>query len=239
MSRAEYVFDNSITPALNIRQGLRYKIFAEYFYKLSNPNGGFYNLGIDVRHYMKLYKNIIFATRGAYAHSGGNQKINYIMGGVDNWIAAKQNSMPPPAGQDFAYQTTVTNLRGYEQNSRRGNSFGLVNAEIRAPILTTIFKRPIQSAFLKNLQAIAFIDVGSAWNGLIPNTDDENGYVFSKNYTSATVAVTIPNPGLAAAIGYGAGLRTMLFGYFLRVDAAWNIEGRTKPLWYFSIGTDF
>jgi hypothetical protein len=242
MSRVEYVFDNTISTAVNIRNGLRYKIFAEYFYKLSNPNGGFYNFGLDARYYKKLYKNIIFATRGAYAHSGGNQKINYIMGGVDNWIAAKQNTMPPPSGQDFAYQTTVTNLRGYEQNARSGNSFGLVNTELRAPIFTTIIKRPIQSAFLKNLQAIAFLDVGSAWNGLVPNSDDNVGYVFGPTYPpgTANIYVSLPSPQLAVGVGYGAGLRTMLFGYFMRVDAAWNIEGeRKKPLWHFSIGTDF
>ncbi len=34
-------------------------------------------------------------------------------------------------------------------------------------------------------------------------------------------------------------MRTTLLGYFVRVDAAWNIEGIRKPLWYLSFGTDF
>ncbi len=238
MSRAEYVFDNTTTPALNIRNGIRYKIYGEYFYKLSAPNGGFYNLGFDVRYYKKIYKHIISATRIAYAHSGGNQKINYIMGGVDNWIAPKQNPMPPPPTENFAFQTLATNLRGYEQNARRGNTFGVINAEIRAPILTSIMKRPIQSAFLKNLQAVAFMDVGSAWNGVLPSEQNLNQpYIF---YTPPMpVYVSIAPPDNAVAIGYGGGLRTMLFGYFMRFDAAWNIEGRRKPILYFSIGTDF
>ena len=138
MSRAEYVFDNTVAPALNIRYGFRYKAFAEYFYKLSKPNGGFYNVGFDARYYKKLYRSVILASRVAYAHSGGNQKINYILGGTDNWIAPKQNPMPPPPGENFAFQTTATSLRGYKQNSRRGNTFGLVNAEVRAPIFTNI-----------------------------------------------------------------------------------------------------
>jgi outer membrane translocation and assembly module TamA len=29
----------------------------------------------------------------------------------------------------------------------------------------------------------------------------------------------------------------MVFGYFLRVDAAWNVERNFS--WHFSIGTDF
>ena len=37
---------------------------------LNAGNGGFYNLGLDFRHYQKLYKNIIWANRLAGAHSG-------------------------------------------------------------------------------------------------------------------------------------------------------------------------
>ncbi|MFD2919451.1 hypothetical protein ACFS6H_07035 [Terrimonas rubra] len=41
--------------------------------------------------------------------------------------------------------------------------------------------------------------------------------------------------------GYGFGARTTLLGYFLRVDAAWEMNGffHTKPKWYFGIGFDF
>lgn len=241
MSRAEYVYDNTTSPALNIRKGLRYKLFGEYFYKLSAPNGGFYNLGMDARYYKPLYKNIILAARLAYAHSGGNQQINYIMGGTDNWLFAKTSKMPPPASQNFAFQALVNNLRGYPQNSRRGNSFGLINAEIRVPVLTSILKRPIQSAFLKNLQIVGFADAGSAWNGWAPNAPDANDYIFSSpSNQSPQFIIALPSPDYGLAMGYGAGLRTMLFGYFIRLDAAWNIEQKDKkPMWMLSIGTDF
>lgn len=241
MSRLEYVFDNTISPALNIRKGLRYKLYAEYFYKLSSPNGGFFNLGLDARYYKTIYKNVILASRVAYAHSGGNQQINYVMGGVDNWLMPKQSTMPPPTSQNFAFQALTNNLRGYPQNARRGNSFGLINAEIRAPILPTILKRPIQSAFLKNLQLVTFIDAGSAWNGWAPNAADDNDYIFYSpaNQVPRTI-VSLPSPDYGLAVGYGAGLRTMLFGYFMRLDAAWNIEQETsKPMLIFSLGTDF
>ena len=41
--------------------------------------------------------------------------------------------------------------------------------------------------------------------------------------------------------GYGLGLRTMLFGYFIRVDYAWGIETRIvqDPGLYISLGMDF
>ncbi|RYZ55564.1 MAG: hypothetical protein EOP49_02590 [Sphingobacteriales bacterium] len=236
MSRAEYIYDNSISPALNIHYGLRYKIYGEYFYKLSQANGGFFNIGMDFRYYKKLYKNIISATRLAYAHSLGNMAVNYMMGGVDNWLMPKVAALRPPPSSNFAFQTLANNMRGYEQSSRIGNSFGVINAEVRLPLVTTFVRKPLQSAFLKNLQLVPFLDIGNAWNGWVPGGEQlENGYV----YGNVPVVVTIPPPSLSTAIGYGTGIRTMLFGYFMRLDAAWNIEGRRTPLWHFSIGTDF
>lgn len=238
ISRAEYVFDNTVNPVMNILKGSRYKLYAEYFYKLSSPNGGFFNIGLDGRKYMPVYRNIVFATRLSYAHSEGKQCVNYVMGGVDNWMMPKQNDMPPPTSQNYAFQSLTTNLRGYPQAARQGNSFALINAELRVPILSTLLRRPIQSNFLKNLQAIAFLDVGSAWNGWAPNSSDEAYTLFTPK--PLPVLVTLPSPDRGIAMGYGAGLRTMLFGYFMRFDAAWNIEQKTaKPMFLFSIGSDF
>jgi hypothetical protein len=41
--------------------------------------------------------------------------------------------------------------------------------------------------------------------------------------------------------GYGGGIRTLLFGYFVRLDYAWGVETRVvqDPRLYFSIGMDF
>lgn len=241
MSRAEYVYDNSISPALNIRLGLRYKVYGEYMYRYTKPGGGFYTLGFDARYYKQLYKNIIFAVRGAYAHSAGNQNVNYVVGGVDNWILAKQSGFPPASDENFAFQSLTTNLRGYKQNARHGDTYGLLNAEVRAPIFTSFIKKPIQSSFIKNMQAIAFIDAGNAWSGWLPLSDNlQKSYVFSYTGQNRQPVYAIVDPGnTGLAVGYGAGLRTMIFGYFLRLDAAWSIEGNPRPIWYFSMGTDF
>ena len=41
--------------------------------------------------------------------------------------------------------------------------------------------------------------------------------------------------------GFGGGLRTKLFGYFIRADLAWGVEeGKVnKPIFYISLSTDF
>lgn len=241
VSRAEYVYDNTLNPTLNIWFGLRYKIYTEYMYRLSKPGGGFYNIGADIRYYKKLYKNIILASRLAYAHSAGNERVSYVMGGVDNWLFPRQTGLPPANGDNFAFQALTTNLRGYAQNARRGGTYGLVNVELRAPVLTTLLRKPIQGSFLKNLQLVAFMDAGTAWKGLLPTAENmQREYVFGSSMPPAQpvyVVMEADNNGLA--MGYGTGLRTMLFGYFIRFDAAWNIEGGTRPMWHFSVGTDF
>lgn len=238
LSRAEYVFDNSVTPTMNIYKGMRAKVYAEYFYRLTEKTGGLYNIGADVRYYKKLYKNFTWATRAAFAHSGGDYKLLYFVGGVDNWLGAKnaQTSIRPPVEQ-YAFQTLATNLRGYEQNSWNGNSFGVVNTELRLPVLTTFLKKPIQSPILRNLQLVLFADMGSAWAGLWPNGDNLNN---SLSLSSTMVNITVDDKSRGFGLGYGAGIRTMLFGYFLRLDSGWNIDdNKTKPLLHFSIGTDF
>lgn len=236
MTRVEFVFDNSTSPTLNIRYGLRYKFFGDYFYKLSQSNGGFFNFGTDIRSYQKIKRHFILATRLAYAHSIGNYKVNYMLGGVDNWLMSTTNSIPPPSAETYAFQTLATNLRGYEQNSRNGNSYAVFNGELRLPIASTFFRRPVRSSFLFNFQLIGFLDIGNAWSGFLPNSpENSQGYTYQNNW----VTVKFPPPNQGMAVGFGSGIRTMFLGYFVRLDAGWNIEGKTTPLWHFSIGTDF
>ena len=244
MIRLEYVFDNTISPTDNIRFGTRYKAYTEYMYELSEGKQSCYNIGFDFRTYQKLYKNVIWATRVAYAHSDGTSEVEYQMGGVDNWLSPKQAPASNTSGNP-GFIDLATNLRGYYQNARSGNNFAVINTEIRLPILTTFVRRPIQSATLKNLQFVAFMDAGSAWTGFLPNTSDATNTTY--NYPTLTspasptnnifVQATVPN-GNGLALGYGAGLRTTLFGYFIRFDVAKNYEN-TKTVFYFSLGTDF
>ncbi len=245
MSRLEFIFDNTISPVENIRFGTRYKAYAEYMYELNMGAQSCYNIGFDFRTYQKIYKNIIWATRAAYAHSDGTSEVAYQMGGVDNWISAKQASSGSAEGNP-GFIAMTTNLRGYYQNARSGNNFAVLNTEIRMPVLTTFIHRPIQSAILKNLQFITFADAGSAWNGFLPTADataTKYYYPTLSSNPSPTnnifVNVTIPN-GDGLALGYGCGLRTTLLGYFIRLDAAWSIDDSPKkPIYYFSLGTDF
>jgi len=240
LSRVEYVFDNTTAPSINLRRGFRYKAFAETMQGFHEGSGGMYNLGFDFRQYGKVYRNVTLATRVAGAHSGGDQKIRYMLGGVDNWIRPRQATGPGNATDNqFAFQALATNLRGYEQGARIGNTYAVANLELRIPVLHTVLRRPVQSPVLRNLQLVGFVDAGSAWQGLLPSADAVVQDVTLYNPPNPVVLqLQIPYE-YGLAVGYGGGLRTMLFGYFIRADLGWNIEGRKKPLLHIGIGTDF
>ena len=127
-------------------------------------------------------------------------------------------------------------------NKIAGENFFLANLEIRFPIIKYLFGKRVNSNFLKNLQLVGFYDVGSAWTGISPfNRENSlNTRTIGNNQSPFTATVNdFKNPWLA---GYGAGLRTVLLGYYLKFDVAWAIEDfivADKPKFYLTFGYDF
>jgi hypothetical protein len=241
MAHLEYVHDNSINPALNIWNGLRYKIYMDVASRLvsgDQEGRNTFNFGTDIRYYLPLYRNFIWAGRGAADVSWGNQKLIYYLGGVDGWIAPKFNNANRPAPDNtYAFQSLALNLRGHKQNAANGNNAVVINSEFRLPIFTTFFNRPVNNAFLRNFQVVQFTDLGTAWNGQFKEIDRPD-----EVYGNPPVQVRIKTGGLGPFIGgYGFGIRSTLLGYFLRLDAGWPMTGffQGKPVWYFAMGLDF
>lgn len=252
--RLEYVFDNTLDVALNIKNGTRYKVFAEAVKRFDLQvtdglslgfNDGFMAVvGFDARHYQRLLKYSIFAARFAGATSFGSEKILYYLGGVDNWLLPRFNDdIPTPISGDFAYQTVAANMRGFRLNIRNGNSYALVNTELRVPIFR-YFSKNLNSNFLRNFQLVGFFDMGTAWQGLTPFTDENplnTKFIPDPPVPSNPVTVKVRFFRDPIVVGYGGGVRALLFGYFLRVDYAWGIETRVvqEPRLYVSLGLDF
>jgi hypothetical protein len=243
----EYVYDNSISPATNIWKGLRYKLFADLFTQLSElgtTEGKFlFNVGFDARHYLPIYRNAIWAVRVGGDFSWGDQKVVYYLGGVDNWFSPKFNNVnTPDPSVGYSYQSLAVNLRGFQQNVSNGNNALVINSEVRLPVFTTLFNKPINNAFLRNFQLVQFFDLGAAWTGDPFNIERPNVIYVDPNDPTNPVSVRIRAGGIGPlAGGYGFGARSTLLGYFLRVDAAWEMNGlfRGKPMWYFAMGFDF
>ncbi len=258
VSRGEFVYDNTLNPAMNIWDGLRYKVFFDWSRQVSSLGGATgpntFNAGFDGRYYYPIYRNFIWAGRVAGDFSWGNQKMIYYLGGVDGWLMFGDNQKRDRNGRlikerffnsanrpdpdvDYAFESLAVNMRGFIQNVANGNNALVINSEFRLPIMSTLFDRPINNSFLKNLQLIQFFDFGTAWNGKYDAIKRPTIV-----YGNSPVSVKVKAGGVGPfAGGYGFGLRSMLLGYFLKFDAGWPMNGffRSSPVLYISMGVDF
>ena len=241
-AKLEWVFDNTIKKGLNLYNGGRAKVFGEYYRQIDKAKTDFFVLGFDARYYKKIHRDLIWANRIAASTSFGNKKLIYYMGGVDNWFNPKfDNTTNIATDQNYTYQTLATNMRGFYQNVRNGNSFAVINSELRFPIFKYFFKRPIRSDFAQNFQIVAFGDVGTAWTGNSPYAENNslNTTVIGSSITPLIIILKTQHNPLVG--GYGWGVRSRVFGYFIRLDRAWGVQDGIilKPIWYLSLSLDF
>jgi len=242
----EYVYDNSTNRTLNIWNGLRWKVYMDWFAQISqlqtSDGRNLFNVGFDARNYYPIYRNVIWAVRAAGDFSWGNQKVVYYLGGVDGWISPKfNNANKPDPDVDYAYQALAVNLRGFKQNTANGNNNLVINSEVRAPIFSTLFNRPINNAFIRNFQLVQFFDLGTAWNGAYDKIERPHvSYPNDPNNPSVIVKIKAGGIGPFAG-GYGFGARSTLLGYFVRFDAAWGMDVffKGKPMMTVALGLDF
>ncbi len=261
--KLEYVFDNSIKKGRNLYNGFRGKIFAEHYRDLSTDSASQYQhlikentdlsvLGFDFRYYQKIHRELIWANRFSASTSFGHRKLIYYLGSVDNWVllSDKQRfdfSTPISSTQNYFYQTLATPMRGFIQNVRNGNSFAVINSEVRCPVFKYLMSKPIKSDFVSNFQTILFTDIGTAWTGKSPyapgNTFNEKIFTPEDNTIQLPPGsyIILKNHKNPVVGGFGWGLRTRLWGYFIRFDRARGVEDGIvqKPINYFSVGLDF
>jgi hypothetical protein len=239
-TKAELVFDNTRNPQLNIYYGTRWKFWAEYLQAVKREHVNLVVYGFDYRHYTKIHRNFIFANRIAGSGSAGNSKLIYYMGGVDNWLIPQFNyDINVNYNNNYAFQALATNMRGFQQNIRNGNNFVVANSELRLPVFSYFMKRPLKSEILNNFQIVAFGDIGTAWEGLNPFSEDNSLFTHIVQTNSMTIVVRRQKNPIVG--GFGTGLRTKLLGYFVKTDLAWGVEdGRIgKPIFYLSFSLDF
>ena len=240
IAKGELVYDNTREIGINLMQGLRFKIFGEYYQLVKKSSVNMIVLGFDFRHYTRIHRSFIWANRFAGSTSFGKNKLLYYMGGVDNWLMPEfNNEYQIDYTQNYAFQTLATSMRGFKQNARSGNTFALLSSELRFPVFRYFLNKPLKSEFLNNFQVIGFTDIGSAWQGLNP-LDESNTY-YTKKVSSPPLDITVKVQKDPLIAGYGFGLRSTLFGYFLRADWAWGIEDQViQPrVFYLSLSLDF
>jgi WD40-like Beta Propeller Repeat len=246
--RLEAVYDNSLTTGMNIIEGTRGKLSLVNYNAVGDSKKSFSQVAMDVRHYQKIYKEIVFAVRGYAGSFFGNSPKSYLLGGMDNWIGNSSNyngTLNPLVSRAGAYNENLlfaefaTSLRGFDYGTLYGNSAALMNAELRVPLVRALSSGPITSNFFRNLQLTGFYDIGSSWTGAIPFDTQTNGR--TREVKSGPFVVEIKeylNPWLYS---YGLGFRSMIFGYYLKFDLAWPVENYIvkSPRPYVTFGFDF
>ncbi len=248
-ARAELVYDNSLTTGLNIIEGTRGKFSAITYQATGDSRKNFSQVYADVRHYQKIYKEIVFAVRGYAGTFFGNSPKKYMLGGVDNWLfnntnyTGKQNPLVNATtvyNQNLIFSEFATNLRGFDYVTQYGNSVALANFELRIPLIRALASGPITSNFFRNLQLTGFYDIGSSWTGAIPIGSVSEGpqRVVTRGKIFTIDINEYLNPWLYS---YGAGFRSMIFGYYLKCDMAWPVVNYQvqEPRVQVSLGFDF
>ena len=247
-SRAEIVYDNSITTGMNLIEGTRGKAGFVHFEAMGNKQLSFSNFSIDVRHYQKIYKEIVLAVRGFGGTFFGNSPKQYVLGGMDNWFGEHINYSGignPLASTSGRFNTNLlftefaTNLRGFDYGTLYGNSVILSNIELRVPLIRALSGGPITSNFFRNMQIIGFYDIGTSWSGEPPF--NSSGSVRKREVVSGPFQVELNeylNPWIYS---YGLGLRSVMLGYYMKFDVAWPVENYQvmKPRLMVTLGFDF
>ena len=244
----ELVFDNAVTTGVNMLEGTRMKVGVLKLNSVDGNNQDFGKIYVDLRHYQKVHRQIIWANRASYGQFIGQNKQSFRLGGMDNWLNydyQERQLLPDTYSTaeptDIFYQQFVTNLRGFDYSKRVGPRYVLFNSELRVPIVQYLSNKPIYSGFFRNLQLTAFGDAGTAYSGNNPfnennsfNTKVEGG---GGNAFTATV-INFRNPLL---VGYGLGIRTTLLGFYGKADVAWGQEDYVQkgPKLYLTLGYDF
>jgi Tol biopolymer transport system component len=244
--KAEVIYDNTRKRSINIYYGTRFKLFGEYYRELTYKKSDMFVLGADIRKYVRIHRELIWANRFAASTSFGPTKLIYYLGGVDNWMGYLfskypmfDNTVPVTPNKNYGFQALATNMRGFSQNIRNGSKFALINSEIRWPVIRYLAGHPLKSNFLNSIQVVGFSDIGTAWEGKSP-WSGENGYD-SEKLTNGPVTVTVDSNREPIVFGYGGGVRAQIFGYFIRADWARGIENRYKlpRMFYLSFSLDF
>ncbi|MGB5975768.1 MAG: translocation protein TolB, partial [Cyclobacteriaceae bacterium] len=219
---AEFVFDNTVSNGLAITNGTRGKVRFRYMNNIENEELTFSNITADIRHYQPIHRELVFATKLFYGKFFQDNRPNFLLGGVDNWVTignpdrTKNEDEPDNPlslenqkdNSNILFAEYVTNLRGFSYSEMYGTDVLLFNAELRLPVARYLYNGPINNNFLRNLSFVGFYDIGSAWNGSSP-FNEENSVNTEKFVTNNFDAefLNFKNPWLSS---YGWGVRTVL-----------------------------
>lgn len=250
-TKAELIYDNAIITGANLIEGTRGKVSFTHHEHIADNMMSFSQVSIDLRHYQKIYKEIVLAVRGFGGSFFGNAPKQYLLGGMDNWAfndsrvdGASSTGQPNPLGasgenQDLLFVEYATNLRGFDYATLFGNKVLLANVEFRLPLVRALSDSQISSNFFRNLQLTAFYDIGTSWSGQAPFSEGTS--VSYEVINKPPYEIEIKNYLNPWLYSYGFGMRSVILGYYMKFDLAWPTVNfkREDPRLSVTLGYDF
>jgi len=206
------VGDNTLFGYYGPVNGRRYNLTYSPSLAVFDNGLEYHTVTADHRKYWDLTHGYTFALRTLGAYSGGRDPRTFFVGGFST-------------------------LRGFEDFSLEGNNVALANLELRFPFIQHLgLVGPVPIGIF-NLRGAAFADVGAVWN----RGDKLRLSVISEDRRDGVIAGGTSEPFNGLGFGFGGGIRTALYFFILKMDAAWNTDFRniSKPRWHFSIGPEF
>lgn len=199
-------------------------LFAEVntAYRLNSSNGksSFINT-LTATYGKKLSHDLLWHNRLEMGNSTGGANTIFVMGGNRNQYKPTINDSRINV-DDASFVKPIYGVRNFNMNTRSGNTYGFINSELWVPTNSFLGKRPIKNAMLQNLWMIAFTDIGTAWYGKSPK--DKTNVSNISTIEDGRLSITIFNARNPIIYSGGLGVRTSVFGYFLRYDLAWTYD---------------
>jgi Tol biopolymer transport system component len=223
-----FVQDNVLWGYTSPIEGTRYSftLFGDPGFTKSTQS--FYSVVFDYRNYFRFWFDNGFVFRLSGGLSGGANAQRFFIGGTENWInrSFATGGIPISNANDYAFLTPALPLRGYDYAEQLGTKYGLLNLELRLPIIRYLLTGGLP-LFFQNILGVAFIDAGSAWD------NSKSLKLIGKNDEGTTVTKDL-------LIGTGVGFRLYML-FLWRLDIAWkyNLDKFSEPRYYLSIGLDF
>ena len=259
LPRVSWIYDNSVFGFTGPVDGFRQNTTLTVSPRYGSNKLEFQTFKSDLRKYWRLGKDYTIAVRGFFGRSMGPNKQNFFLGGIPyllggggetNGISDNGNfrevildTSNASLIHDIYFTEYAWPLRGARFAERLGNNTALINLEVRFPFINYLaLGFPLKMIF-GNIRGHAFMDIGAAWD------DDDPTDIFSP-YRSGFTKHEWPEEryGQNVSSEYSpwvttAGLGTKInLGYFLlKIEMAWdkNVDGYSKPQWYFSLGPDW
>lgn len=224
-----FVHDNILWGYTAPIEGTRYRFDVLGNLGFDDPTKSFVSVLADYRTYFRFFTDHSLAIRFSGGFSEGNNPQRFFIGGIDNWINRTYSTTEVPinSASDFAFLTAALPLRGYNYAEQIGTRYTLMNIELRFPLIRYLVTGGLP-LLLSNIQGVAFLDVGTAWQ------KNSELRLFKKDKFNNLVTDDL-------LMGTGVGARVFFLYFLLRFDVAWayNINGFSQPKFYFSLGADF